>query len=109
MTSLQRFGRRLRLLRRKHALSQELLAEKTGLSQKYVSELERGMKSPSWQTLLALAHQGFDTSVVSLMTGVDRQLEEDAASLDALIAGLSKELRAELRHAFELMLRVLAR
>ncbi|HEY0191941.1 MAG TPA: helix-turn-helix transcriptional regulator [Kofleriaceae bacterium] len=98
-------GQRIQGLRAKHELTQEALAAKMGISQKYVSELERGTKSPSWQTLVALAHQGFDTNLASLMFGVDDEVASEAGSLDALLAGRSREARADLLRAFELILR----
>lgn len=49
------FGRRLRLKRKDHALSQEDLAHICGLHRTYVSQLERGIKSPSLTTIYALA------------------------------------------------------
>jgi len=40
-------GRRIRSLRRARDLSQEQLAEKAGISDKYLGELERGQKNVS--------------------------------------------------------------
>lgn len=49
------FGLALRELRLKAALSQEALAESSGLSRNYVSELEHGLKSPSLRVIAALS------------------------------------------------------
>lgn len=50
--SLERsFGRVIRDLRLKADLSQEELAHRAGLSPVYVSELERGLRSPSLATI----------------------------------------------------------
>lgn len=47
------FGQALRLLREKTGLSQEELADRCGIHRTYVSQLERGLKSPTlrlvWQ------------------------------------------------------------
>ena len=59
------FGRRLQGKRLERGLSQEELAHRSGLHRTYISQLERGLKSPSLATIYALA------SV----------LEEDAGSL----------------------------
>ncbi|WP_316228740.1 helix-turn-helix transcriptional regulator [Bradyrhizobium sp. SZCCHNR1045] len=49
------FGQRLRLKRNKCGLSQEELAHRSGLHRTYVSQIERGLKSPSLSTIYALA------------------------------------------------------
>jgi transcriptional regulator with XRE-family HTH domain len=51
----QRFGRRLQTLRAEHALTQEQLAEEVQKSTEHISFLERGERSPSFETLLDLA------------------------------------------------------
>jgi transcriptional regulator with XRE-family HTH domain len=56
MTSLKtRFGRRLRQLRRQQDLTQEQLAEAVGVSVEAVSNFERGVHAPSFETLEKLA------------------------------------------------------
>jgi transcriptional regulator with XRE-family HTH domain len=49
------FGARLRELRRKHKLTQAQIAERSGLLQHHISELENGLRMPSLMTLLKLA------------------------------------------------------
>ena len=56
MTTLrQRFGKRVRLLRRQADLSQEALAERAGISVDFLSLIERGVNAPSFKTLERLA------------------------------------------------------
>lgn len=50
-----RMGIRLRELRQARRLTQEALAERAGLSYKFVGELERGRGNPTLTTLAALA------------------------------------------------------
>ncbi len=45
----------LKRARLRHKLSQEMLANKAGLSVSYISMLERGRRSPPLETLEALA------------------------------------------------------
>jgi len=45
------FGKALRLLRRTHDLNQKDLATKLGVSRSYVSELESGNRTPSYDLL----------------------------------------------------------
>jgi transcriptional regulator with XRE-family HTH domain len=49
------FGLRLRAKRDMLGISQEELADRSGIHRTYVSQLERGLKSPSLSTLYALA------------------------------------------------------
>lgn len=48
------FAGRLRELRTAAGLSQKQLADKTGMVTDFISRLERGERSPSWETVLAL-------------------------------------------------------
>jgi transcriptional regulator with XRE-family HTH domain len=49
------FGRRLRELRQKHGVTQQQLSAATGLTEGYISNMERGLKVPSLTTILRLA------------------------------------------------------
>ena len=51
----QAFGDTLRKVRKERLLSQEKLAEMGGLHRTYISQLERGVKSPSLVTVFRLA------------------------------------------------------
>jgi transcriptional regulator with XRE-family HTH domain len=50
-----RFGKRLRRLRRIADLTQEQLAEKVGVSADFISQVERGINTPSFDTIQKLA------------------------------------------------------
>lgn len=49
-------GRRIRQLRRYINLTQAQLAEKTGLSTNYISQIETAVASPSFETLVKIAN-----------------------------------------------------
>lgn len=49
------FGRVVRELRRNQAISQERLAFDSGRHPTYISQLERGKKSPSLRTIISIA------------------------------------------------------
>jgi transcriptional regulator with XRE-family HTH domain len=49
-------GRNVRRLRERAKLTQEQFAEKSGFSQQYISDLERGRRNPTVVTLYELAH-----------------------------------------------------
>lgn len=65
-------GRRIRILREDLLLSQDQLAKALGLSQRYISELERGTKTPSLDTLVRIAHIGLRIPIADLFHYVDR-------------------------------------
>jgi transcriptional regulator with XRE-family HTH domain len=54
-TLRSRFGRRLRYIRRHKDLTQEQLAEAVGISVEFLSNIERGINAPSFETLEKLA------------------------------------------------------
>jgi len=49
------FGRRLRQIRRNRDLTQQQVAEVTGLSIEFISNLERDRNAPSFETIEKLA------------------------------------------------------
>jgi len=100
-----RLGARMQALRADRDLTQEVVADRIGISQKYLSELERGQKSPSWETLVAIAHKGFDIKLASLMFGIDEDIGAEAKQLSDVLAGRPKEARYDVLRAVELLLR----
>lgn len=51
----ERFGKRLRKLRRSVDITQEELADKVGVSPTFIGQLERGANSPSFDTIQKIA------------------------------------------------------
>jgi transcriptional regulator with XRE-family HTH domain len=49
------FGKRVRAIRRAARITQEKAAEKAHLNSKYLGEIERGEKRPSFEAIVALA------------------------------------------------------
>ena len=47
----EKFGKNLRFIRRQRDLTQEQLAELMGLSVEFISNVERGINAPSFNTL----------------------------------------------------------
>jgi transcriptional regulator with XRE-family HTH domain len=60
-------GENARAQRLSRGLTQEQLAEATGLSQQYISGLEQGQRNPTILTLLALA-QALGTTPAALIS-----------------------------------------
>jgi transcriptional regulator with XRE-family HTH domain len=104
--SLQhRLGERMQALRADREVTQEVLAARIGISQKYLSELERGAKAPSWQTLVAIAHKGFEIKLAALLFGIDEDVGAEVKHLTDMLAGRPKEVRYDVLRAVELILR----
>lgn len=74
------FGRVLRELRRSRGLSQDKLADLTDTHRTYISQLERGLRSPSLRTLTAVA-AALSISIRDLMGLVE---DEEAGRSDRL-------------------------
>ncbi len=63
----EKFGNRVRLLRGKRGLTQEQLAELAGISVDFLSLIERGKNSPSFDNLDELA-EALGVTVAQLFT-----------------------------------------
>jgi len=61
------FGRRLKILRKAKTLNQAKLAEKVGIETKYLSNLETGRRSPSFEKTVELA-KALDVPVSALFS-----------------------------------------
>lgn len=70
-------GRLIAARRKRLGLSQEALAEATGLHTTYISLIERGLRCPSTRVLLSLA-RGLDIKASSLMSSIERELAKPA-------------------------------
>ena len=89
-----RLGARLKQLRHARRLTQEQLAERAGLSYKFLGELERGRGNPTLTTLAAIS-EALGVKLVDLLTlDADRprltprqasQVREALASLETLV------------------------
>jgi transcriptional regulator with XRE-family HTH domain len=87
-------GARLRQLRHARRLTQEQLAERAGLSYKFVGEVERGLGNPTLTTLAALS-EALGVGLVDLLAlETDRprlsprqasQVREAIASIESLV------------------------
>lgn len=100
----RRLGGRIQVLRRERGMTQDELAHAAGISQKYLSELERGAKAPSLETLVALAHNGFAIRIAELLFGVDEDVPKEIATLEELLAGRAHADRSRILSAVGLLL-----
>lgn len=60
-------GRNVRAVRGARGMTQEELAERSGFSQQYISDLERGRRNPTIVSLYELAN-ALDSTPVDLLT-----------------------------------------
>jgi len=72
MTISKSFGARLQSIRKTQRLSQEKLAEISGLHRTYISSLERGARNPTLTTLQALAN-ALNTEIAYLVSGISNE------------------------------------
>jgi transcriptional regulator with XRE-family HTH domain len=62
-------GKNVSDLRKEQGLTQEKLAERSGLDSTYISGIERGVRNPSFKSLVSLA-SGFGISVSEMCAAV---------------------------------------
>lgn len=65
---LQRFGQRVRQLRRQANFSQESFADKCGLDRTYIGGIERGERNVALKNIVAIA-DALEMSISELMAG----------------------------------------
>ena len=71
MTILGKFGSNIRQIRKRAGLSQEELADRSGLHRTYIGGIERGERNPSLENIVALA-VGLGCSLEELFDGLLR-------------------------------------
>jgi transcriptional regulator with XRE-family HTH domain len=71
------FGKRLKELRGEKGFNQLYLGTISGLSEDFISQVERGINTPSFETIEALA-SALDTDVAALFTFSARELPRGA-------------------------------
>lgn len=69
------FAKVLKRFRTERGVAQDTLAGYAGLHRTYVSQLERGLKSPSLRTIQKLAHS-LGVSLVEFMVAVEDELDD---------------------------------
>lgn len=75
MSTSVAFGRVVRRARKKLGFSQEELADRCSLHRNAIGLVERGERSPSFDTLLAIAH-GLDVKPSTLVARVEREMNK---------------------------------
>lgn len=96
---LRRLGARVKLLRRERRLTQEELAERAGLTSKFVGEVERAESNPSAASLARMAGAlsvsmgdlfEADPDIVPVPVATVIDLHEKFHALGTVLGGLAK-------------------
>jgi len=70
MNTLKSFGLRVKKIRTEKKISQEDLAELSGLHRTYISSLERGVRNPTLTTLISLS-KGLNIEINEMLKELD--------------------------------------
>lgn len=92
-------GQRIRIVRKKRGLTLVQLSDRIGISNQALSDIERGKKNPSKQTLMNLARElesGF--GIAWLKEQVVQRREEFSKNFDA---GMSRGEKGQIKEVFE--------
>ena len=81
--ALKELARRIRVLRARHGLTQETLSARCGISVSFASLLERGARSPSYETLVRIA-QALEIPMADLF-GASREGSVDEPAYQRLL------------------------
>ena len=95
------FGKRVRALRRAAKITQEDAAERARLNAKYLGELERGEKRPSFEAILALA-KALGTSPAAFFQ-FDREENDEKIVRKKVEALLNKCELQQLQQAYRVL------
>ena len=96
---LKQIGARIKLARKEKGLSQEKLAELIFVTPHYISEIERGIKAMSIETLIGIAQQ-LEVSTDYLLFGISPSTSE----INAMLSEMSEERKNRVIKAFEAIL-----
>lgn len=99
------FGQQVKRLRVERGLSQAQLADAAGTSEEWIRRIERGARSPSFDTLEALS-RALNVSVAKLFAGFDDGVSGGRERLIAETEGFSREQIEWLEIAARLVQRV---
>lgn len=101
----KRIGKRIRQCRERLGITQEELAEKTGLTETYISAVERGMSFPRCEKLIILLN-GLETSADSIFFDVlEYNVEVRASMLSKQLEDLSPEAQKRILQMVELLIK----
>lgn len=80
--NLQSIGKNLKLYRKQKHMTQDIVAERAGLSKNYISQIELGLKKPSVETLIRLANAIGVSSDLILADLIDESFPAKVSALN---------------------------
>ena len=99
----KRIGKRIKQCRERLGLSQEELAEKTGLTANYISTLERGMSFPRCEKLILILN-GLEVPADAIFCDVvEHSTAYQTSELSKKIEALPPESQKRILHLMELI------
>mgnify|MGYP001159064175 CR=1 FL=1 len=98
----KRIGKRVKQCRERLGISQEELAEKTGLTANYISTVERGMSFPRCEKLIILLN-GLEVSADAIFCDV-LETSYKSSELSEKLASLSPQAQKRILQMVELMI-----
>ena len=100
----KRIGKRVKQCRERLGISQEELAEKTGLTANYISTVERGMSFPRCEKLIILLN-GLEVSADAIFCDVlEHSTSYKSSELSEKLASLSPQAQKRILQMVELMI-----
>lgn len=100
----KRIGKRVKQCRERLGISQEELAEKTGLTANYISTVERGMSFPRCEKLIILLN-GLEVSADAFFCDVlEHSTSYKSSELSEKLASLSPQAQKRILQMVELMI-----
>ena len=100
----KRIGKRVKQCRERLGISQEQLAEKTGLTANYISTVERGMSFPRCEKLIILLN-GLEVSADAIFCDVlEHSTSYKSSELSEKLASLSPQAQKRILQMVELMI-----
>ncbi len=92
-------------MRQQRGLTQAQVAERVGVATNYLSQIERGTKVPTLETL-ALIAAALGSTLTEILLGVDRPLPRRASSLDRRLSGQPPEVQRLILQMIDVALRL---
>ncbi len=106
MNQLRLFGRRVRTIRKAARLTQEEAAEAAHINPKYLGQIERGEKRPSFEAILALA-KALSVSPAGFFE-LDREENDERTLRKRIDAILQKCNATQLQHVYRVVKAIVA-
>jgi len=107
MDITEEIGNRIRSYRRDKKMSQEELAEVSNLHSSYIGQLERGIKTPSVDTIYKIT-KGLDVTMSDFLRNIETfDTEEETYAMKSYIL-IEQETHHDQRHLYEIIKNIIA-